>query len=640
MKYVRNILLIIALMLSLCLDAQTKKEIDVMYGNAHTYMDNGLYEKALKAYTFVKKHDHERAKDCENYIRIINEILVGEFALSTYDVTIPNYGGEQKVRVFGAKKYTVTSSAEWCNVSQNGDVIIIRCMSENVELSSQTAQVAIKCGSKQKILTVIQEKGEEKFRSSSQSLAFSPEAQEEKIHITSNVTWTTDNTQDWITLDRIGNKSIIVKVTNNSSPEERTGKVVLVSQFGTRKEIFIYQSAGRDHLLLSKNNLSFGADGSYEYLRVTSDAGNWEIGDHPWWCQVKKISQDSIRIKCYENPAGNEERYGNIVVSASRKSVGIDIYQEAGPQIGKIHKILGGKDFSFGVMAGGIMPVISATSSGNFTGSVVNYSLGDNSENVSYSASPGYNIGVYMDMRIHNNLYVTPGVNFVAYKYENSFEFDFIRDVPSSQPHYYIKGYTQNTYREKYSMKILEVPVLFSYRFPINENSHFQLDMGPVISYGIMAGMNVNGTSDSETMTAYWIKDNEKTDIVYSGIVANDMHYTGTGEFNLYGNYVDYKQIHTVSNGSAQTFSYATNVKDAPIKRLNFAMSIGALYEISGFGIGVYYNYMFTNMANQKYWNSERWPIFQQTANLQMTDYSQKNNYLSLKISYTFRFDK
>ncbi|MBR6540907.1 MAG: outer membrane beta-barrel protein, partial [Bacteroidales bacterium] len=311
-----------------------------------------------------------------------------------------------------------------------------------------------------------------------------------------------------------------------------------------------------------------------------------------------------------------------------------------GPQIGKIHKILGGKDFSFGVMAGGIMPVISATSSGNFTGSVVNYSLGDNSENVSYSASPGYNIGVYMDMRIHNNLYVTPGVNFVAYKYENSFEFDFIRDVPSSQPHYYIKGYTQNTYREKYSMKILEVPVLFSYRFPINENSHFQLDMGPVISYGIMAGMNVNGTSDSETMTAYWIKDNEKTDIVYSGIVANDMHYTGTGEFNLYGNYVDYKQIHTVSNGSAQTFSYATNVKDAPIKRLNFAMSIGALYEISGFGIGVYYNYMFTNMANQKYWNSERWPIFQQTANLQMTDYSQKNNYLSLKISYTFRFDK
>lgn len=640
MKLVRNIIIIIALMFSLCLNGQTKKEIDIMYSNAHTYMDNGLYEKAREAYAYVKKYDPDRVADCENYINIINAILIGDFTLSTSSVTIPNYGGEQKVRVFGAKKYAATSSAEWCEVSLSGNIIIIRCLSENTDLTSRTAQIAVKYGSKQKILTVVQEKGEEKFRTSTQSLAFAPEAYEEKIHITSNVSWSTDVTQDWISLDRIGNSSIIIKVTNNSLPEERTGKVVLISQFGTRKEITIYQSAGREHLLLSKNNISFGADGGYEYLKVTSDKGNWEIDGHPWWCQVKKISADSIRIKCYENPVNNEERAGNIIISASRKTYAIDIYQESGPQIGRTSKILGGKDFSFGIMTGGVVPLIAATSSGDFTGSAVNYSLGDNNENSSYASSVGYNLGVYVDMRINKNLYVTPGVNFITYKYENSFEFDFNRDVPSTQPHYYIKGYTQNTYKEKYSMKILEMPVMFSYRFPINDISHFQLDMGPVISYGITAKMNINGTSDSETMTAYWIKDNNKTDIVYTGIIANDMHYTGVGEFDLFGRDVDYKQIHTVSNGSAQTFSYATTVKDAPLKRLNFLLSAGFLYEIRGFGVGVYYNYMLSNMANQKYWESDRWPIFQQTANIQMTNYVQKNNYFSLKVTYSFRSDK
>ena len=637
MKILRGVILTIILLCSLSLNAQTKKEIDIMYSNAHTYMDNGLYEKAKDAYMFVKEHDPGRVADCDNYIKIINEILDGEFTLSASSVTIPNYGGEHKVKVFGAKKYTVTSSAEWCSVSQNGNILIIRCLSENSELLSQTAQIIVKYGSKQKVLTVIQEKGEEKFRTSTQSIAFPPEAHEEKIHVTSNVEWSIDNTQDWITLDRTGNKAIIIKVTNNPTSVERTGKIVLISQFGTRKEIHIYQSAGREHIFLSKNNLSFGADGGYEYLKVVTDANRWEINAYPSWCQVKQISRDSIRIKCSYNPANNMERYGSITISTDRKTVGVDIYQESGPQIGKSPKILGGKDVSFGFVAGGIMPMISATSSGNFTGSVVNYSLGNNNESVSYSPSPGYSVGVFMDVRIHNNLYVTPGVNFSAYKYENTFEFDFNRDIPSTQPHYYIRGYTQNTYKEKYSMKMLEVPMLFSYRFPINDISHFQLDMGPVISYGIKARMDINGTSDSETMKAYWIKDNEKTDIVYTGVIANDMHYSGVGEFDLFGDYVDYRQIHTVSNGSPQTFSYSTKVTDTPLKRLNFLMSVGALYEIRGFGVGVYYNYMLTNMANRKYWDSERWPIFQQTADLQMTGYNQRNNYLSIKFTYTLR---
>lgn len=47
---------------------------------------------------------------------------------------------------------------------------------------------------------------------------------------------------------------------------------------------------------------------------------------------------------------------------------------------------------------------------------------------------------------------------------------------------------------------------------------------------------------------------------------------------------------------------------------------------------------MLTNMANKKYWDGDRWMIFNQNAYSKMTGYRQNNHYLQIRIGYTFRY--
>lgn len=55
---------------------------------------------------------------------------------------------------------------------------------------------------------------------------------------------------------------------------------------------------------------------------------------------------------------------------------------------------------------------------------------------------------------------------------------------------------------------------------------------------------------------------------------------------------------------------------------------MGIAYEYMGVNIGLNYNFMVTNMANKRYWEGERWTLFDYTGENLMTGYKQRNNYL------------
>ena len=80
------------------------------------------------------------------------------------------------------------------------------------------------------------------------------------------------------------------------------------------------------------------------------------------------------------------------------------------------------------------------------------------------------------------------------------------------------------------------------------------------------------------------------------------------------------------------------DLEDSPLKKLNFGARLGVSYEYAGISFGMEYNIMISNAANEKYWNSERWKIFDKGADVLMSGYKQRNNYLSVKIGYTFRY--
>ena len=200
---------------------------------------------------------------------------------------------------------------------------------------------------------------------------------------------------------------------------------------------------------------------------------------------------------------------------------------------------------------------------------------------------------------------------------------------------YYLAGTTQNNYTEEYTMNMLEIPILLSYRLPVSKISHVQINFGPVVNFGLSAKMKLSGSTDSETLYAYQIVNHQQTNVRYDPN-RYSTHYTGNGELDLYGKNVSFYETYAESNNAQ--LSKSQSLDDSPYSKLNFGLRIGAAYEYSGISIAIEYTFMLNNMANKKYWEGDRWKVFDQTTNTLMSGYKQRNHYLGVKLGYTFRY--
>ena len=180
-------------------------------------------------------------------------------------------------------------------------------------------------------------------------------------------------------------------------------------------------------------------------------------------------------------------------------------------------------------------------------------------------------------------------------------------------------------------MNILEIPILVSYRIPLSRISHLQFNIGPSISYGLNAKMKIAGGYDGENLKIY----NDKTYTTSSQGVA--VHFIGSGEMDLFGKTVKYSEANVIGSSDVMIPNDAI-LDEAPFNRLNFGAKAGIAYEYAGISFGIEYSMMLTNMANKKYWDGDRWMIFNQNAYSKMTGYRQNNHYLQIRIGYTFRY--
>ena len=177
--------------------------------------------------------------------------------------------------------------------------------------------------------------------------------------------------------------------------------------------------------------------------------------------------------------------------------------------------------------------------------------------------------------------------------------------------------------------------MLASYRIATGKISHVQLNVGPVIYYGLSAKMKLSGNTDAETLKAYKYLNHQFTDQPYNNATYS-LHYAGHGDFDLYSNHVDYYETYTMGNNG--NLIKSKELDDSPLNRLNLGLHVGVSYEYAGICFGIEYRLMLTNMANKKFWDGNRWTIFDQTPNLVMSGYTQKNSYIGIKLEYTFRY--
>ena len=637
MKQKRVFLWAVAGLLSLSLPSLAQTSVKQLVIQANELMRKGNAddaEKAIRLYERAKKMDSNVRKACDDNIKKCNRIISKErhvaLQLSTEMVEIPYQGGDYQVGIISAKAWNVDGLQEWIKTdTYDKSSLILQCRDQNNSTRERVSNLTVKSGDLYKSLKVIQAARPEYIEVGATSLSFPSAGTTEQIDVQSNAKWYVSSAPSWCRVEK-GDSTIRIIVQPNDRVMERVDEIVIVSP-SKKVKVKIIQGAGEEHLTLSQNNIVLPAEGGKHYMKVYTDADNWFVGDFPSWINVQRISKDSICIESGKNIANGEERSGSVQVKTDRQTAGIFVTQAARPAVDVIFgpKRINGSNFSLGISASYYMPFVNTTAGGDYVGSVVDYSLGNSSENAAYKSAVGYSFGLFADMRLYKNIYLMAGVNFSQIKYKNAFGQNTTLTIPYNS-YQYLKGEVQNSYTEEYSHTMIEVPILASYRFPINDISHVQLNLGPVLNFGLSSKMVFSGNSDSQSMHMFNRFTNTQVGI------SNIPHQTAvSSEFNIYQPCVAWDETYTTGNNG--TISHHDTFTDSPIHRFNWGLRAGAAYEIAGLSFGLYYTMMLSNMANDGYWENKRWTVLNESDHV-MGGYKHRIHTLEFKLAYTLRY--
>lgn len=302
------------------------------------------------------------------------------------------------------------------------------------------------------------------------------------------------------------------------------------------------------------------------------------------------------------------------------------------------NRLLGGKKVAFGVNVGYLMPNVSSSAGGGFTGSPINYSLTDDRENVDYSSASGFSIGVSADIKLYKNFYLLTGLNFTQVKYSNTFNQTLndqvIRTLPLMGQAYY--GDLVSNFKEDYTMTSIEIPLLASYRIVLTKTGSLHLNIGPYFSYGLSAKMKLSGSEESSG-DVYTILGSQIQFGQSVGTFSQTSHYNA--DMDMYSKNLGF--VRTVESGGNLGFDQKEEYEfeDSPLKRFNYGLRIGATYELRGFQLGIAYNLQLSNMANDKFWETARVPVFNgNVGENNMSGYKHRVHSLEIKLGYMFRY--
>ena len=604
-----------------------------LYKKAMTLKDSKNYAEAVTYYQRAKDCDANLSSDCNKWIEYCRKRLP-VLEISEQEILIPYQGGDKQIEVKSTGKWNVDGITDWCNADAfDSKNFIIQCREANNSTRSKVATLMVKSGALYKSIKVIQEGRPEYIEVGAKSVSFPAKGTEDDITVESNANWDVTSVPSWCKIEK-REDGIHLIVSPNDRVMERTDDIVIVSPTQS-VTIKIYQGAGEEHLTLSQNNLMLNAEGDVHYMRVYTDAANWFVGDYPTWMNVQRIGNDSIRIECGKNIPNGEPRSGSVQVRTDRQTVGVLITQlprMAQDLIFPDSKLVGGRNFSLGVSASYYMPFVGTSAGGDYVGSVLDYGLGTSAENASYKSATGYSFGVFADMRLYKNVFLIAGVNFSQIKYKNEFNKETTITVPRSD-YQYLKGEVQNAYTENYTHTMLEVPILASYRFKIDDVSHVQLNLGPVLNFSLASKLKLSGNTSGSTLHIY--SSTPPYALIDDGNY--DRHTAVNAEFNLHQPCVAWSEVYTLGNDAV--VNHHDEFQESPFSKFNCGLRLGVAYEWAGLSFGISYTQMLTNMANKNYWDNERWSVLN-GSDVTMKGYSHRLNTLEFRIAYTLRYIK
>lgn len=623
--------------------AQYRKGVELMerkfYNEAIVIFENLIQEGA-----FVKDCEG-RIKEARKAISYITIEANDRVVSANEDLLIDCNRLDTLLNIKSNYKWKIDDYSSNLYVEKIDNRLRISYPAENHTTEERISIVKISAGEApnkcERVLRVVHEAHPAFIECSSENLNSPSDGFTDMITVNTNVDWVLEkNDIDWCNVETDSTR-ITITVAKNEGVEDRKTSFVIKSELhNISVTININQSGGEDELIPAKSDLIISPDGKTEYVRIYSNT-EWFVNNYPTWCQVERIpGTDTLKIVCTENYSGRL-RDEQILLTTGLKTVGIHIKQDFKEFIPFVayDKVLSGRNFSLGISVSPVINFLSTSASSDFKASVVNYGFGDSRENAVYKSSVGYSIGAIADIRLKNNLYVKTGLNFSTIQFSNKFKDNVTFIGEDVRAVTYFAGEGVMSYSEDYRINQLELPLMASYRLVIDRKSSIHLDLGPYINFGLSAKMKLTGSTDADNLALYKISNhiytNEPTGLHTS------RHYMIDSEVNLYDNTGEYKKIFTNTSDRELTMSY--ELPAAPYKRINYGIHLGVVYELAGFNVGISYKQQLSNMANERYWSTDRIDFMYNALNsgsTNMAGYKQRIGSLSLSLAYIFRYKR
>jgi len=650
MNHIKCIVLLLLLSITVLVPAQSRADLE-KFSRAKELMGRKRYQEAIDIYEQLMNIEALRA-DCEPLLKEAKKKIAyisikNESRILAMDEMITVDCSKMDTTFFLSSNYkckidNYTSGIR--DVKIEGNLLYISFWESNKSINDRLEIVKISAGEApnkyERTLQIVHKKHPPFLECSSKELTSPSIGLTDYITIHTNVAWDVESHTDWCNIE-CDSMRIKINIAENTQVEDRSASFTIRATENSHLTITINinQKAGLEELILSKSDLNLPADGKVEYIRVFSN-DEWQVKDHPSWCRVERVvGTDSLRIECTENISGIiRDEYAKIITRSGNKIASLRIYQPSNEFIPKsLMKVVEGRDISFGFHASATYPFVVVGASGNNMASMVNYGIAGGEARPVYKSDIGFFVGVMADIRLYKNLYLKAGVDYSRISFSNIFKADVETFSTIEINESYLKGMSKNSYEERYAFHMIDVPILASYRFPIDRSSNIHIDFGPYISCGVAANMHLSGTTDSKTMSKYAIENGVYTD---NKISANlfSMHIRNNATVDLYSNTTEITETNT--SGADLSHSRLIRLEDAPYNRINMGLIVGCHYEFAGLCVGINYRQMVTNMANNKFWDSERLKLLNiiNKDPLNIAGYNQRFGFLSLSVSYILRY--
>ena len=265
-----------------------------------------------------------------------------ELSVSTTDIRFNGTADYQKIAV--TARHTdwvveVLEGRDWITAGKANNMANVN-VSENPNKTQRKGSIQISAtedAALYHIIYVTQEGGSTKLSVSPENVSFSASGGEQNIQVTCNTEWSVRGGNDWLTVEKLNQKTIALSAKKNESSEKLETTITVSTDDGEgTKNVKVSIAASEHTLEISGLDAPFdAAAGSVQTAQELTIKCNsaWTISGKPGWLDISALSgTGNSTVKVWTNSANNStsERSVTLTVKSGSKTATKKVIQRAG----------------------------------------------------------------------------------------------------------------------------------------------------------------------------------------------------------------------------------------------------------------------------------------------------------------------